>query len=208
MCASDTRGPLPAVVRPRCRRYYNVYHRSDPVAYRIEPLLYDTVGDEASNGAPPPAYVPFAGDKGGERLHVKLRRKVEGVVHTASAVQHWFEQIGDSIGQTARSIEGAIKGSPAPFAAGVASTEEAPGATWALSEGARIDWMLQETELEVANEYLSALQAHTQYFENADVVQFVCDYVAGGGTGGPAVSSSNANSSNASSGAASPTPPP
>ena len=86
------------------------------------------------------------------------RAQVEGVVHAASAVQHWFEEIGDSIGQTARSIEGAIKGSPAPFAAGAASTEETPEATWALSEGGRIDWMLQETELEVANEYLSALQ--------------------------------------------------
>ncbi|KAL1515463.1 hypothetical protein AB1Y20_002087 [Prymnesium parvum] len=160
---------------PRCLHFYNVFHRSDPVAYRLEPLLCDHMA--AHDGLPPPAYVPFAGDKGGERLHVKLRRKVEGVKIAASAVQQWLGDIGDSLGQTAAAIEGAITGAPANIAAGPPSSEAAPAPSWAMSAGERVDWMLQETELEVANEYLSALQAHTAYFENADVVQFICDYV-------------------------------
>ena len=113
-------------------------------------------------------------------------------MHAASAVQHWFGEIGDGIGQAAAAIEGAIKGSPAPLTAEVPSTEAARGPAWALSEGDRSDWMLQETEFEVANEYLSALQAHTAYFENPDVVQFICDYVVGtGGATAPAASASS-----------------
>ncbi|KAL3910701.1 MAG: hypothetical protein SGPRY_008962, partial [Prymnesium sp.] len=241
---------------PRGTRYYNLYHRSDPVrrlarvrsgyvAYRIEPLLSDLMDESSSASLPPPAYVPFAGDEGGERLHIKLRRKVwlrglsrlpecslhegfivqatvrirvwsrwqvEGVKSAASAVQSWF---GGSLGQTAAAIEGVIKGAPLSQTAAEAPSAEAeavPHPAWALSDGdppARNGGMesatiaqdslrifvirrshpntsdslkekaltpppgLQETELEVATEYVAALQAHTAYFENADVVQFL-----------------------------------
>ena len=44
---------------------------------------------------------------------------------------------------------------------------------FALNGGERVDWVLQESEVELANEYFSALQAHTNYFDNRDVAHFL-----------------------------------
>ena len=44
--------------------------------------------------------------------------------------------------------------------------------------------MLQESEAELANQYLSALQAHTAYFDCPDVAAFIVRRVCGGITAG------------------------
>lgn len=139
------------------------------------------MGDDSSS-ALSPAYVPFAGDKGGERLHVKLRRQVEGVQRAAVAVHKWVGEIGESLAAAGTAIGMGTPTNVSPVLPQPAGADD--GTAWALCDGDRVDWMLQETELEVANEYLSAFQAHTSYFENADVVQFVCEYVVGVPRGG------------------------
>ena len=73
-CFASLRGaPLgPAFQLGRTDRYFNVYHRNDVVAYRIEPLLVKH-GEKAAH----PAYVPFfGGGADGKRLHVKLKQTV------------------------------------------------------------------------------------------------------------------------------------
>ena len=45
---------------------------------------------------------------------------------------------------------------------------------------ARVDYVLQETELEAAQEYLAALKAHNSYFHNPDVAAFIVHEVVGG----------------------------
>jgi hypothetical protein len=90
----------PSFTLPRCQRWFNVAHRSDPVAYRLEPLLMES-------GAPAPAapaYVPFAGDKYGERLHVKVRNKVKSAVQVVAAVQ---DMISSTVAAAAAAIDGA-----------------------------------------------------------------------------------------------------
>ena len=51
---------------------------------------------------------------------------------------------------------------------------------WLINGGARVDYVLQETELEAAQEYLAALKAHNSYFINADVAAFLVHEVVGG----------------------------
>lgn len=60
---------------PVCRRYYNVFHPLDPVAYRVEPLI---VGEKVRK----PQLVPF--HKGGWRMHVGLAGTTETVQQTVS----------------------------------------------------------------------------------------------------------------------------
>ena len=47
-----------------------------------------------------------------------------------------------------------LRGSPGP---------RPPPEGFALNSGERVDWVLQESEAELANQYLSALQAHTAF---------------------------------------------
>jgi hypothetical protein len=42
-----------------------------------------------------------------------------------------------------------------------------------LNGGRRIDFCLQETSIETANEYLSAITGHTGYFFLKDVARFI-----------------------------------
>ena len=51
---------------------------------------------------------------------------------------------------------------------------------WAINQGARVDYVLQESELEAAHEYLAALKAHNSYFVSADVAAFLVHEVVGG----------------------------
>ena len=44
---------------------------------------------------------------------------------------------------------------------------------WAVNSGGRVDYQLQESELEIAHEYLAALRAHNTYFSNPDVAAFL-----------------------------------
>ena len=51
---------------------------------------------------------------------------------------------------------------------------------WAINGGGRVDYVLQETELEAAQEYFAALKAHNCYFKHADLAAFIVDYVVSG----------------------------
>ena len=54
-----------------------------------------------------------------------------------------------------------------------ANTNEPNVQTLALNGGKRVDYALTPTGLETANEYFSALAAHTSYFSNPDVSLFI-----------------------------------
>jgi len=42
-----------------------------------------------------------------------------------------------------------------------------------MNEGGRVDYVLQSSKVEVANEYISALKAHSSYWSHPDVAAFV-----------------------------------
>ena len=43
---------------PRVNHFYNLYHPSDLIAYRIEPLIKEAAGDPEPNPVRPPVLVP------------------------------------------------------------------------------------------------------------------------------------------------------
>ena len=51
--------------------------------------------------------------------------------------------------------------------------------SFALNGGERVDWQLQESEFDLAQEYVAALQAHNSYFAKADVAAFLVNEVIG-----------------------------
>lgn len=138
----------------------------------------------------PAELVPFTGAKDGQRMHVHLRQvvqKVEQDVRRAKAnvlnvvagvtnvVQGWLPFL--DLGGT-RSRPSADE-----LAAGLAAQREAEREaaarlqgrfySYALNGGGRVDWVLQESEIEVANEYVSAMQAHSSYFASLDLASFI-----------------------------------
>lgn len=36
----------PGIKMPRCRRYFNLFHPIDPIAYRVEPLIKQEMHDK------------------------------------------------------------------------------------------------------------------------------------------------------------------
>ena len=62
----------------------------------------------------------------------------------------------------------------------VAGAKPAHPPRWTINGGARVDYVLQESEFEAANEYLAAMKAHNSYFGSADVAAFVVHEVVSG----------------------------
>jgi pimeloyl-ACP methyl ester carboxylesterase len=171
--------PGPDFVLPRCPRYFNLYHRSDVVAYRLEPLL--------TAAAQPPAFVPFARGRDGQRLHVRLQQTIRDVQRKTNALSAWVSARVESAAATfdrrqAQERAAAAQAEEAASPMSSRSAEASVGAVRiALNAGERVDWIIQESELEAANEYLSATQAHQGYFVNEDVAAFVLNQVVGKG---------------------------
>ena len=159
---------------------------------------------------PPPVYVPYAGDRHGKRLHIKLRQATSAYLHDAwevksrfyhnvfeyvpsavsgyvpSALSGWFGGGGGGACANSAASTGthaAAAGDPADAAAAPAPVPApAPAASsvvWSLNGGGRVDYQLQESELEHASEYLAALKAHNGYWSNPDVAAFVVHEVVG-----------------------------
>jgi hypothetical protein len=129
------------------RAIYNIFHPSDPVAYRIEPLLIppETPNDELPN---PIFLVP----KGKEiRFHLKAQEIVKSFFSDIEGLIHKIPLISSD---QSKRVKTAYK-----FALGGRSD--------------RIDFQLQPNALD--NEYLSSLTAHTSYFTNDDLIEFMIE---------------------------------
>lgn len=143
---------------------YNIFHPSDPVAYRIEPLLFPQNTDESE--IPHPS---FLAPDGGLRLHVKAK------------------ELGDSLRKGFSDFFRAPisklpkKSIVAEYLEGSEETQKNKKHKQASNKfplggkSDRIDYQLQ-TRI-VDNEYLSALSAHTCYFENSDIIDFLIQCV-------------------------------
>ena len=152
-----------------------------------------TSPDAKQSELPPPVYVPFAGAKTGTRLHIKLRQawnshvsEMHEVVNRASTNLYGMASVvqGAMQGLLGAPSRGSKGGSPDLLRTGGSRGEPADGAAapvrWAINQGARVDYMLQESEFEAANEYLAALKAHNSYFVSADIAAFLVHEVVGG----------------------------
>mmetsp|Transcript_31852 Transcript_31852/g.46433 ORF Transcript_31852/g.46433 Transcript_31852/m.46433 type:complete len:674 (-) Transcript_31852:279-2300(-) len=140
---------------------YNIFHPSDPVAYRIEPLLLPQ--DTADNSIPDPAFLLLDGK--GVRLHLKARQLGDNMRKTVTGL---FRQVGEAV-PLSTSIKEDTSSSKKPFyrqsAIPLESLKFALGGTVD-----RVDYQLQTGVID--NEYLSAVMAHSNYFRNEDLIDF------------------------------------
>jgi len=153
---------------------YNIFHPSDPVAYRIEPLLLSPDTDEKD--VPPPVHLTVEGE--GVRFHVKAQEIGDEIGKLLETGNRSFSNFltkavsvlgkpsdddddEDEEGRRRRGVEGFPVG-PKVFPLG--------------GQSERVDFQLQRNVVD--SEYLSAVTAHSTYFVNTDVQDFVTSLAA------------------------------
>lgn len=164
---SAARGVLdnPHLVSPftlPTRSLYNIFHPSDPVAYRIEPLLLPQDLDDKD--VPPPAYLTAPGVN--LRFHLKAKQFIEESKKNFEDTKNAWTAAVSAIVPKTNASEANI-GLNQSLDGGQARSLTFPlGGT-----SPRVDFSLQPGAVE--NEYLSAVSAHSTYFSNTDVQNFV-----------------------------------
>lgn len=157
---------------------YNIFSPSDPVAYRIEPLLLplNTLASEL----PEPLYVTRLGED--VRFHVKAMKLGDEITKAISKQRSSISMFMSTISEQASSVLHQIEDSSSVER----STKKGRGDDTAGSKdqndtlrfplggrSARIDYQLQPRVID--NEYISAVTAHSSYFQNTDIIDFVID---------------------------------
>jgi DDHD domain len=157
---------------------YNVFHPSDPVAYRIEPLLMDPMLIESKSGEtgagdsslPPPAYVTGPGQD--LRFHVKaklLGDEIRKNINVQKNVWSSFLESAVSALQTPQE--------QTPLTTTNKSVTQHPLVFPLGGRSSRVDYSLQPGVID--NEYLSAITAHCSYFSSDDVQDFLIGLASG-----------------------------
>ena len=157
---------------------YNIFHPSDPVAYRIEPLLLPE--GVSTEELPPPLFLTQDGKS--VRLHVKARQVGDQLFKNLGSISNLFDKSIETAAAVAAAadaeasrklgntevnaienkvqrpiFEGCIKGRTMSFKLG--------------GKTDRVDFQIQPGVID--NEYLSAVTAHSSYFSNEDVIDFI-----------------------------------
>ncbi|XP_041921612.1 SEC23-interacting protein isoform X3 [Alosa sapidissima] len=175
---------------PTCKRFFNIYHPLDPVAYRIEPMILPDLDLK-------PILVPH--HKGRKRLHLELK---ESLTRMGSDLKHSVISSLRSAWQTLNDFARAhtsntqlqaelaivanqiqeeeqkqLQGEEGEMGKMVDSPEQKEDylsvKIGMLNGGNRIDYVLQEKPIESFNEYLFALQSHLCYWESEDTALLI-----------------------------------
>lgn len=172
---------------PTCEGFYNIFHPYDPVAYRLEALV------NPSLATVPPVLIPH--HKGRKRMHLELRETVNRVsTDIKSRLMTSFKNVTDTVcalnplqkslinhkaienevnevleRQLNAEAQNAQPETPTP---GPSSPVES-FSLGKLNHSKRLDYVLQESPIELFNEYLFALTAHVCYWESADTILFI-----------------------------------
>ncbi|KAL3933723.1 MAG: hypothetical protein SGARI_003644 [Bacillariaceae sp.] len=137
-----------------------------PVSYRIEPLL------DARNADIEPKIMTHW--NGGFRFQYQTKRLWEKLVHqTRHAQESVFSSLENGI-VALGVLDSAYEDNDEEDGADDASHESTfKVVTGRLNGGRRIDYMLQEKEIDRANEYVAALAAHSCYWLEKDLSLFI-----------------------------------
>jgi len=147
---------------------YNIFHPSDPVAYRIEPLLLPQNFDR--NELPPPLFLTPPGKD--VRLHLKAKQLGDVVRKSI------FDQKKGASGWAL--LGSAVTALSTESTAAEGNADESNRATTAMQPitkfplgglSDRVDFSLQ-TEI-IKNDYVNAVTAHSSYFTNNDILDFL-----------------------------------
>ncbi|XP_072122623.1 triacylglycerol hydrolase DDHD2-like isoform X2 [Mobula birostris] len=167
---------------PTCKRFFNIYHPFDPVAYRLEPMIVPDMDLE-------PMLIPH--HKGRKRMHLELKDSLtrmgsdlkNGLFCSLRNAWQSFTRLQSPLPQlltdtSAAAIESAVAESEAGSEAdGSGSLQEEEKEKKVkigmLNGGRRVDYVLQEKPIESFNEYLFALQSHLCYWESEDTTLLI-----------------------------------
>ncbi|GAN08152.1 conserved hypothetical protein [Mucor ambiguus] len=165
-------------VYPAADNIYNIFHKSDPVAYRLEPLVVRHYGAKLK-----PVPIPYI--KGG--LKSMLDAGFNAGSDLANRAGAMFESIKTGF-TSSLLMRGLGFSKPLEYASGAAELQEWQSQTdpnitatranaksasklKCLNPTGRLDFYLQEGLLE--NAYLSALSVHMSYWQDVDVAGFL-----------------------------------
>lgn len=153
---------------PGCRRVFNIFHPYDPVAYRLEPCI-----DPRNADIEPTIMTHW---NGGFRVHYQTKRLwrkfIDTTWQTQQNVVEAFEARMAAMGLIDSAVNSMIDDDMSSSDISAESRANRV-TTGALNQGRRIDYMLQEKEIENANEYVAALAAHSSYWIEKDLSLFV-----------------------------------
>ncbi|XP_048474537.1 phospholipase DDHD2 isoform X3 [Rhincodon typus] len=165
---------------PTCKRFFNIYHPFDPVAYRIEPMIVPDLELE-------PMLIPH--HKGRKRMHLELKDSLtrmgtdikNGLFCSLRNAWQSFTRIQSPMPQllpdtaAIQANQSAAKDSEGEETDGSCPLQEEMEQVkiGMLNGGHRIDYVLQEKPIESFNEYLFALQSHLCYWESEDTALLI-----------------------------------
>jgi len=156
---------------PGCSNLFNIFHPYDPAAYRLEPLLHP------SNAKADPMLIPHWKTMGW-RMQYKTKFLLKKLCEEAKTrrevlfkgIEHQIRNLGlglddDAYGDNHNGDDHDD----------FIEEEQRPEKVKCgkLNGGRRVDYMLQEKEIENANEYVFALGAHSGYWDEKDLSLFV-----------------------------------
>ncbi|CAG9790560.1 unnamed protein product [Diatraea saccharalis] len=164
---------------PTCENFFNIFHPYDPIAYRIEPLINTQLGSVK------PFLIPH--HKGRKRMHLELKdtmarvgadikqKLIESLKSTWSSM--WKTQPPPNDAQLEKVVEEEMEKeqlcSETKNDATQSDARATPELLGNLNGGRRIDYVLQETPLEMINEYLFAMSSHVCYWESEDTMLLI-----------------------------------
>jgi hypothetical protein len=156
---------------------HNIFHPSDPVAYRIEPLLL-AQGTEQDH-LPPPLYVTREGE--GVRMHIKAKQLGDqirkSILDNKSAISSFMSVVTDQAQTYLHQMDERNK-----TESDVAKKQKAQQGEEDMDldlrfplagRTGRLDYQLQPNVID--SEYVSAVLAHSSYFANTDVIDYTID---------------------------------
>ena len=152
---------------------YNIFHPSDPVAYRIEPVLLPK--DFKDSDLPKPCFLTVAGQ--GLRLHVQAKELGDTIYNTFSGLLS--SKLLEKMPSQRSMMDAKTEMTKETKATKTTKTSNKffKGKTifdfdlGGTSE--RVDFQLQPGVVD--NEYLSAVSAHSTYWSNGDFMNFLIE---------------------------------
>eukprot|EP00004_Rigifila_ramosa_P017776 TRINITY_DN4366_c0_g1_i1.p1 TRINITY_DN4366_c0_g1~~TRINITY_DN4366_c0_g1_i1.p1 ORF type:complete len:457 (-),score=133.29 TRINITY_DN4366_c0_g1_i1:77-1447(-) len=138
-------------VVPAVSRIYNIFNKYDPVAYRLDPLVYSSRGQLGERGV---VYVPY--HKGGTRFHIQAASMKSALEHTLdpSAIL--------------ASLTSLTHKEPAP--AEIPMLDPVQLHVDKLAQDS-VDFVLQDGPIE--QPYLASVSAHLMYWADPDTALFL-----------------------------------
>lgn len=145
---------------------YNIFSPSDPIAYRIEPLLMPQNNNNTRETLPDPIYLTRFGED--VRFHIKALQIVSFFSSAFPKAASTEEKTKNEIPSKASTENGKKKEEQADE-----SDSKEPLRFPLGGRSTRLDYQLQPSVID--NEYIRAVTAHSVYFQNTDIIDFAID---------------------------------